>query len=184
MSQNKSSMAVQLPGCLTLFSPIIPCRHLGLFKVKVKEKNPQSPVLEVPVPNCWFFFNSFCFCSRNYSQIEIHTAFQCPRSYYEYIGSVLVPSFAIFGGSSNASRHLITWWVTQKDKARLCRYTPQEDEGQRSQTQQGKFWLEVTKKFSSWGWVVKHRNTLPREVVVVASWSFNTQWDKALHNLT
>ena len=61
--------------------------------------------------------------------------FQSPRSYYEYVGSVLVPSFAIFGGSSSASRCLIAWWVTEKDKARLfteAHHKRTRDSGHRS----------------------------------------------------
>lgn len=118
MGQNKSSISIQIPGCLTFSSPIIPCQHLGLFKVKVREENSNSCPGSANA-KLLTFLNSFCFCSRNDSQIEIHMAFQSPRSYYEYVGSVLVLSFAILRGSSSASRCLKAWWVTEKDKARL-----------------------------------------------------------------
>lgn len=107
---NKSSISFQPPGCLTHFShnPLSISRSL---QIQGKIERADAKLLT--------FLHSFCFCGRNDSQIEIHMVSQPPRSYYEYLGSVLVPSFAILGRSSSASCCLIARWVTEKDKDRL-----------------------------------------------------------------
>lgn len=97
--------------------------------------------------------NLLCFCSRNDSQIEIHVAFQSPRSYYEYIGSGLISSLALLEGSSLPLLNSVVGYregqsiskggsqtCTSKGQGRVVRHAAGES----------------SKVLSSWGWIVQH----------------------------
>lgn len=137
MGQNKGSVSVQLPGCLTLLSSIIPSQSLSLFKVMVKENPLKFLSWKCQCQAVHFFGFVLLLQQKWFINWDSHglSVSQKLLGIYCLSSNSLICCF--WGKLLNSVVGYREGQSTSKGASPLHRYGPQKDKGEWSETQQG-----------------------------------------------